>query len=315
MSPRSIFFGQKGIHWECQQGLSCEFDTDIKRGHCSGPDLGECLKAEYAEMRHGKLDTPEVHSIWGRLVDEYSAMHLSHAEDVLVAIAGISSTFEVQLRSKSTYGLWVDFLVKELLWTQEGPENASKYHSSAKFLPSWSWISAHGTRIQMSNIITYPCEKDEFYSADLISWPSDAGFNVQFLQGPRDIRLCIRGYLSSYVESEQDENHGTSSRGSGEDGVGEWQRHDRLDHGAPETDLFRLLLICQRQESRVKHFNHGLVLTPVNHKERLYRRVGYTEERFCGKGSPDAPASSWVQGKFPVNLWAPLEEEQEVYIV
>ena len=32
-----------------------------------------------------------------------------------IAIAGISSTFEDRLKSKSTYGLWVDFLVQELL--------------------------------------------------------------------------------------------------------------------------------------------------------------------------------------------------------
>jgi hypothetical protein len=31
MSPRSLFFGQKGIHWECRQGLACEFHKKFEK--------------------------------------------------------------------------------------------------------------------------------------------------------------------------------------------------------------------------------------------------------------------------------------------
>jgi hypothetical protein len=66
-------------------------------------------------------------------------MLLSHSQDVLMAIAGIASVFEAQLKSKSTYGLWVDFLVTELLWRRSDPNEATfLYDTSSNYLPSWS---------------------------------------------------------------------------------------------------------------------------------------------------------------------------------
>ena len=64
-----------------------------------------------------------------------------------------------------------------------------------------------------------------------------------------------------------------------------------------------------------QHQNYGLMLTPVNLKERLFRRVGVIEEEHPTEDFTDETLSSWVERKFLVDLWAPLGEEQEVFIV
>lgn len=310
MSPRGIFFGSKGIHWECRQGLACEFDMVIKQNHFHGTGATKRLRAEYAKLQSIKLqcglERPEAHRMWDDLVQAYSKMSLSHSEDVLIAIADIASTFKDKLKSESTYGLWVAFLVQELLWRRDQPdEDDWKFNTYTNYLPSWSWISAHGNSIHMSSNASWLLAGVYHYSAAIISWPSDAGFDTRFLNGPRDLRLCIRGYLSSYTETWQgwkpNNNWGRVTR---------WQS---LDFGAPKTDLFCLLLFCKYMSGQ--HQNYGLMLTPVNLKERLFRRVGVIEEEHPTEDFTDETLSSWVERKFLVDLWAPLGEEQEVFIV
>ena len=309
MSPRGIFFGPKGLHWECRQGLACEFDMVIKQNHFHGIGVTKRLKAEYAKLQsaelQGRLERSEAHLIWDGLVQAYSKMELSHSEDVLIAIAGIASSFKVKLQSKSTYGLWVDFLVQELLWRHRYDEDDWRSNTSSNYLPSWSWTSVHGNPIRMFPKVPWLRQGDYHYSAVIISWPSDAGFDIRFLQGPRDLRLCIRGYLSSYTETWQ-----------GWKPENAWERVTRwpsLDPGAPKTDLFCLLLFCKYAHGQ--HENYGLILTPVNLKERLYRRVGVIEEEHPTRDYTDEAASSWVNGMFFVDLWSPLGEEQEIFIV
>ena len=211
MSPRGIFFGPKGIHWECRQGLACEFDMVIKQNHFHGIGVTKRLRAEYAKLQSMKhqdrlerseapnlqsiklqcgLDRPEAHRMWNDLVQAYSTMSLSHSEDVLIAIAGIASTFKDKLNSESTYGLWVAFLVQELLWRPDQPdEDDWRFNTYTNYLPSWSWISVHGNSIRMSSNASWLLAGYYHYSAAIISWPSDAGFDVRFLNNVLDKRV------------------------------------------------------------------------------------------------------------------------------
>jgi hypothetical protein len=311
MSPRSVYFGQKGIHWECRQGYACEHEEEIESRYPH-----DNLKAEHARLRAKSLQgKSEVHLMWSEVLETYSGMCLSHSEDVLVAISGIASMFEVELGSKSTYGLWVDFLLLGLLWWQDvhdPDEYPWVYNASAKYLPSWSWTSRHGN--PMSTLFTLLHGADCYYSADLISWPSDAAFDIRFLQGPQDLRLCIKGYLTSYTATGLKEKYI-------DDGSSLVTRTYYPDNGVSETNLFCLLIFaCQHQiggNIRDGYYEkYGLVLTPINMKEHLYRRVGlYVEKDYDAYFGIAPESSSWVQGRFPVHLWAPLGEMQKVYIV
>jgi hypothetical protein len=345
MSPRSIFFGQQGIHWECRQGLACECHTAIEQKHA---EIERGLKSKYAILQsmklQGRRDRSEVQRIWGDLIQAYSYTRLSYPEDVLIAIAGIASIFGAILESKSTYGLWVDFLARELLWKYDSFDTVGYNNANAAaYLPSWSWASTNGRTFGTSVTLRHSSDAADYHSAELISWPSDAGFDVRFLQGPRDTRLCIRGYLSSYTYPRHDEKTYILPNDNTRHG---WECSYYTDPGAPETNLFCLLLVCVHSTEdymdRSKDFwigepfmsnpdwkeypgysmngsrryqNYGLMLTPVSLEERLYRRVGVIEEDYCTVDSSNQPASSWVREKYLVGLWAPLGEEQEVFIV
>jgi hypothetical protein len=76
------------------------------------------------------------------------------------------------------------------------------------------------------------------------------------------------------------------------------------------------MLACQHQAYDGAYAKHGLLLTPINMKERLYRRVGlFVEEHYNGHFGVTPKLPCWVQGRVPVHLWAPQGEMQEVYIV
>lgn len=51
VSPRSIFFGRKGIHWECQAGSACELDPKFKLRHCTFSSGSRYLKVQYAMLQ------------------------------------------------------------------------------------------------------------------------------------------------------------------------------------------------------------------------------------------------------------------------
>lgn len=128
MSPRSISFGQKGIHWECRQGLACEFEMDISKENCTAESTRSRLKHQHAKLQSMNLvdgsSILKARGIWNDLVEAYSETSLSHSEDVLIAIAGVASIFEAKLKSKSTYGLWVEHILSELLWRYRRPDTA-----------------------------------------------------------------------------------------------------------------------------------------------------------------------------------------------
>lgn len=121
--------------------------------------------------------------------------------------------------------------------------------------------------------------------------------------------MCIKGYLTPYTPIARNERHG--------DNESSLVVRTYPDHGAPETNLFCLLMLACRYRSQDGGYRkHGLVLTPIDIIERLYRRVGlYVEENYNAHFGVAPESSFWIQGKFPVHLWAPSGEIQEVYIV
>lgn len=324
MSPRSIYFGKKGIHWECRKGVACEFDPDVKNiSHNSregsrrdGTQINY-LKSEYAELQSMQSksisDVPGAHGIWRHLLRTYSTMGLTHPEDALIAIAGIASIFQSKFDRRSTYGLWIDSIVQELLWYCKTNSSEENDKASTGHLPSWSWTSMNGHPICTDFPVNMNHLMDDFCSATPISWPSDSGFNMSLLQSLKDKRLCIRGHLAPYTETWTGvkPNHlPTKTEGRN------YRRHIR-DPNTSETDLYCLLLLCQisSEEGYTEHFNYGLVLTPANIAERCYRRIGVILERHSADEFPDAPDTQLVQGRFLTDLWAPVGEEQQVFIV
>lgn len=330
MAPRCIYFGKKGIHWECRQGIACEVRPDIKRNHTDlvvGNYEHNGLKSEYAELQtlqpNNTSDALRAELIWRNVLRAYSEMSISHIEDKLIAIAGVASVLETKFKWTSTYGLWTGFIVQELLWQSASRDSTGRDERLTKNFPSWSWISSHDHPVltEYPKRVTY--RRVESYLATAVSWPADSGFEMPLSDSPRDKSLRIKGYLvpckSTWTEiaNEEPDHPPPSGTRYGHNKANGYRRSYLADPNAPSTNLFCLLLLCQHfpDDKASEYRNHGLVLTPVDIARRCYRRVGIITEDFPRDYYPDAPSAQRVQERFLTDMWAPVGEEQEVCIV
>lgn len=118
LSPRSIYFGDEGIHWECRNGLACEHHPGIGHAHKSVmPESSQHsdLKGKYFKLLSltnisDDLGTAwAARKLWGYFFETYISMELTNPSDRLVAIAGIASVLEKKFRIRAVFGLWEPF--------------------------------------------------------------------------------------------------------------------------------------------------------------------------------------------------------------
>jgi serine/threonine protein kinase len=142
LSPRILHFSSTSMAWECS-GSCTTLDTVSRIGKAlrllfvqksTFSDLNIDLSALPAQMPN------EYMTIWKDIVREYSKRKLSHAQDKLLALAGIAS--KIAEKTGQTYfaGLWAEHLLPTgLLWSRDFatiPLTRPRYRA-----PSWSWAS------------------------------------------------------------------------------------------------------------------------------------------------------------------------------
>jgi hypothetical protein len=210
VSPRSIFFGRKGIHRECREGPACELDPKFKLRHCTFSNGSKYLKVQYAILQRIQTQTSQdmrgAEETWDEVLIEYSKMKLTHPDDKLIAISGVASIFESKSNWTSTYGLWVDTIVHSLLWRYDCRSIDDDFSdASAEYmnqpLPSWSWLSMpSGYEVHefLSDNTTHWAE--DAWSATLASWPQNSGSNIPLHDSPKHDHLCIRDHLVPDLE-------------------------------------------------------------------------------------------------------------------
>ncbi|KAF2683833.1 HET-domain-containing protein [Lentithecium fluviatile CBS 122367] len=76
LTPRSVYFGTAGIHWECRRGVACEHRSEIGDEHVATNHLN-ALKTKYAELSllWQDLNAPEmsqrVRDLWACILESY----------------------------------------------------------------------------------------------------------------------------------------------------------------------------------------------------------------------------------------------------
>ncbi|KAK3955939.1 heterokaryon incompatibility protein-domain-containing protein [Pseudoneurospora amorphoporcata] len=140
MSPRVVHFNNEELMWECKTTSCCE----CQPAHFDHTRLTpkSDLKQEYYQALNGG-DQVRLVSEWHRVVQEYSALNLSHDTDKLPALSGLAKQYG-RVRPSAAYlaGLWSDSLYVDLLWS-------SHYDGYVKLergpmvwrAPSWSWAA------------------------------------------------------------------------------------------------------------------------------------------------------------------------------
>jgi hypothetical protein len=161
LSPRSVYFGPTGIHWECRKGIACEFHVEIEddRLHSrpawyNSDEAKTNLKLEYINLMSlydGQEDVDVViaaRKAWNVILTFYFTRALTHSTDKLVALSGVASLLESKTGLRASFGLWDGSFMEDLLWTV----NLNTCYQ-AKFLdqaPSWSWANLGNCSLEQS---------------------------------------------------------------------------------------------------------------------------------------------------------------------
>ena len=162
LSPRTLYYGPKGLHWEC---IECFANEIYRQGRSSATDprdieilsgLGIHTDASDERLKlHmlilGRMMAPidvfeettyirHFYRVWNSLLVPYTKMKLSFPSDILIALSGLISLIEQSTGLTSVSGHWKDLLPFDLLWRNASPNHCSKAPDYA----SWSWASMRG---------------------------------------------------------------------------------------------------------------------------------------------------------------------------
>ena len=134
LSPRTIFWGDDTIKWECVETFCDELigDGDLigaPKEHSQDLTLRELLSPRFFsqlnETTRVSSQTGEynITSNWNRLINDYRRRDLTHASDRIMAFAGIAQAFQAEHGLVYLAGMWKEHLPYSLLWFIDDPAN------------------------------------------------------------------------------------------------------------------------------------------------------------------------------------------------
>ncbi|KAK0444397.1 HET-domain-containing protein [Armillaria borealis] len=205
---------------------------------------------------------------WDNIVRNYTGRTVTHAEDKLIALAGVTERFSARWK-KGAYlaGLWSDNLLHDLLWYKKDGEQLPR---SAEYrAPSWSWASVDGpvetAKMLPFGALLYKVRGQQVTLASSLL-PFGAVTAGHLLISAPLLRAAWRSdglYASALAASPSgppEVQHGTESKIY-------YAWHDTTEEVGPEVWL---LPLCWREKAEELP---GLILVPAGERTR-YRRVG-----------------------------------------
>lgn len=209
LSPRIVHFTEDQVFWECwslkasevlPEGVPGEKETDWMYGDLFNESIG---------MDPTTLDVRQIKSRWYDLVESYSRMSLSFADDHLLAISAVAKRFCSAMRidpSEYLAGMWKDDLPLYLDWFQEpipgrsGPAE-TRPDLEMEYAPSWSWAS-----VMASVSLPDRCGPDWEVVATTEVFDIDIAIRSQnFFDGTDFCLLRLRGPICKFFRYLQDD--------------------------------------------------------------------------------------------------------------
>jgi hypothetical protein len=176
ISRRVVHFGHDELIWECMEDTTCE---------CSALN-GQSRGTKSARYRAGKMPLAEksLQMIWYKLVEEYTRLSLTFANDRAAAVQGLAEEMRQHRKSEYTFGIWHDSLLADLAWSvTEYPTREREWTSVDEGgLPSWSWCS--------TNTVCY------YQLWDMVKWEDDEDTKVLSVSAPVSARPTSTADLS-----------------------------------------------------------------------------------------------------------------------
>jgi hypothetical protein len=122
LAPRTIYFGNRGLFWECRSTTASEF-------------LPDGFTKELVSL--SKLVCPEDEAWrWDMIVRSYSRAQLTYSADKLPALSGVARRQHEVTGGEYLAGMWKEMLIKQLSWSPSSKNKRPNWRA-----PSWSWTS------------------------------------------------------------------------------------------------------------------------------------------------------------------------------
>ncbi|OAA78454.1 Heterokaryon incompatibility [Akanthomyces lecanii RCEF 1005] len=146
LTSRVLHYGPHELHWECMAESICQCrDAD------GTAPLTVSTKPHFSREHWQSLVHDDPHQLsvsWHRLVEAYTALHLSFDKDVFPALSGIAKTFQSVARTAYLAGLWQSSLILDLAWhahtSSASPSTFLEHDDMPPTIyraPSWSWAA------------------------------------------------------------------------------------------------------------------------------------------------------------------------------
>ncbi|KAH7348131.1 heterokaryon incompatibility protein-domain-containing protein [Pyrenochaeta sp. MPI-SDFR-AT-0127] len=154
LSPRTLYFGEEQIMWECCEVSANEGCPFRPAAGCPAVNNYVDPKKEFFQLTlqsKPKLSKPQKQLVdfqaaWSQILHIYTNSDLTFSTDRLVAINGIIRKIEQDTMLQAIAGLWKQILPAELLWftslSERKPQRLPRSHDATSYhAPSWSWAS------------------------------------------------------------------------------------------------------------------------------------------------------------------------------
>ncbi|KAF2436003.1 HET-domain-containing protein, partial [Tothia fuscella] len=148
LSNRVLHFGGTQCFWDCSSTIKEE--KGIWNGRRHDFRFGDWTqRRSFLDPPFSNSDTPvdsnlsAEHSIWHRVIEQYTRRELTYPNDRLAAIAGLANAFANHNDDEYLAGLWRRDLPHGLLWAK-GYKCEELQVPKTNLAPSWSWASMDG---------------------------------------------------------------------------------------------------------------------------------------------------------------------------
>jgi hypothetical protein len=203
LSPRSIYFGPKGVHWMCREGTVCDRYPGFERlggikNHWSlDRESPKQLYKKVVSLGHD-ISEPETNlelcTVWKDIRGDYSLKQLSYQSDKLLALAGVASVLQKKFNVRASFGLWLEVFHQELLWIVIPTTSRNKGTRRLDIAPSWSWANLDNCEIR--SLVGYDPDTGHrllnFNLATIISLPPVTNFAIPLQESGYEYNISIR---------------------------------------------------------------------------------------------------------------------------
>jgi len=146
LASRTLFWTEDGLFWQCSELHASEFEAAIEFDQFD-PQRTFPLLDEVANSLTSENDYPNPHYAWTKVLAEFSTKALTVTTDKLAAVEGLAN--EVARLTSRTYesGVWRHNLYLELAWSARFRPGLDAKSPATRLpnTPSWLWASTHQT--------------------------------------------------------------------------------------------------------------------------------------------------------------------------